>query len=96
MPAIVEAKKVVKDLNSDKPAVAVKAAEQVIKKAGFKQVRKEPVRKSVTVEMTAPRLQVTFTGEGWCAVDIKMAYAAIVRKFRENQRELYRKEYKEK
>ena len=96
MPTIVEAEKVVKDLNSDKPAVAVKAAGQVLKKVGFKQVRKEPARKSITVEMIAPRPQVTFTGEGWCAVDIKMAYAAIKRGFREMQRELYRKEYKEK
>ena len=90
------AKKVVKDLDSKEPAVALKVAETVLKEVEVKQVQKEPVVKTVTVEMTAPRPKVTFTGEGWCAVDVKLAYAAVVRGFREMQRELYRKEYKKK
>ena len=90
------AKKVVKDLNSEKPAVALKAAEVVLEKVKVKQVQKEPVVKTVKVEMTVPRPKVTFTGEGWCAVDVKLAYASVVRSFREMQRELYRKEYKKK
>ena len=90
------AKKVVKDLDSKEPAVALKAAETVLEKVEVKQVQKEPVVKTVKVEMTVPRPKVTFTGEGWCAVDVKLAYAAVVRGFREMQRELYRKEYKKK
>lgn len=69
---------------------------EVAKKVVKKQVQKEPVVKTVKVEMTVPKPKVTFTGEGWCAVDVKSAYASIVRGFREMQRELYRKEYKEK
>ena len=69
---------------------------ETAKKEVKKQVREEPVRKTVYVEMTVPRPKVTFTGEDWCAMDIKLAYAAIVRGFREMQRELYRKEYKKK
>jgi len=69
--------------------VKVEVAKAVVKK----QVQKEPVIKTVTVELTIPRPKVTFTGEGWCAVDIKLTYASIVRSFREMQRELYRKEY---
>ena len=94
MTDVAEAKKTVEDLKSDKPAVAIKAAEKVIAEVDFKP--KKPERKTVLVEMTRGMPKVTFTGEGWCAVDIKLAYAAIVRKFRENQRELYRKEYKKK
>ena len=69
---------------------------EVAKKEVKKQAQKEPVVKTVFVEMTVPRPKVTFTGEGWCAVDVKLAYASIVRSFREMQRELYRKEYKKK
>ena len=69
---------------------------EVAKKEVKKQVQKEPAVKTVTVEMTVPRPKVTFTGENWCAVDVKLAYAAVVRGFREMQRELYRKEYKKK
>lgn len=91
MTSIKEAKKVVKDLASDKPKVAVKAAEVILEKVGGK-----PEKKTVTIDLSSIRPEVEFTGSGWCAVDIKLCYAAIVRKFKENQRELYRKEYKEK
>ena len=84
-----EAEKIVKDLDSDKSSVAVKAAKIILAK-----VQKEP--KTITVNLTSVRPEVTFTGEGWCAMDIKLSYAAIVRKFKENQRELYRKEYEKK
>ena len=59
-------------------------------------VREKPVDKTIYVNLSSARPEVTFTGEGWCALDIKLSYAAIVRKFKENQRELYRKEYKKK
>lgn len=95
MTEVKEAKKIVKDLASDKPEVAVKAAEAVLKEVGFKKTKVEP-KKSITVVLTPGLPEVTFTGNGWCAVDIKMCYAAIVRKFKENLRELYRKEYKVK
>ena len=91
MTDVKEAKKIVKDLASDKPVVAVKAAKAVIKVVGY-----EEPKKSITVVLTPGLPEVTFTGNGWCAVDIKMCYAAIVRKFKENLRELYRKEYKKK
>lgn len=91
MTEVKEAEKVVKDLASDKPEVAVKAAEIVLKKVGRK-----PEKKTITVNLSSVRPEVVFTGEAWCAVDIKLCYAAIVRKFKENQRELYRKEYKGK
>lgn len=58
------------------------------------QVQREP--KTITVIMTPAKPEVKFTGENWCAMDIKFAHAAVVRKFREMQRELYRKEYKKK
>ncbi len=58
------------------------------------QVQEEP--KTIFVDMTPAKPEVKFTGEGWCAMDIKFAHAAIIRKFREMQRELYRKEYKKK
>lgn len=93
--SVKDAEKVVKDLKSDKPAEAVKAAEAVIKKVGFK-LREKPVDKTIYVNLSTPRPEVRFTGKGWCAVDIKLSYAAIVRKFKENLRELYRKEYKKK
>ena len=89
MAEVKEAKKIVKDLDSDKPGVAMKAAKIILTK-----VQKES--KTLTVNLTSVRPEVTFTGEGWCAMDIKLSYAAIVRKFKENQRELYRKEYEKK
>ena len=83
-----------------KPAVATKAAEKIIAEVDFKKPVPKPKTKlkpkTIFVEMGVGVPEVTFTGEGWCAVDIKMAYAAIVRKFKENLRELYRKEYKKK
>jgi len=97
MTDVAEAKKTVKDLESKKPAVAIKAAEKVIAEVDFKKPKLsyKPKPKTIFVEMGVVP-EVTFTGEGWCAVDIKLAYAAIVRKFKENLRELYRKEYKKK
>lgn len=93
-----EAKVVLKDLKSTDSAVAVKAAERVLEEVAPKvlksKVSKEP--KTITVNLSSVRPEVTFTGDGWCAMDIKLSYAAIVRKFKENQRELYRKEYEKK
>ena len=98
MTDVKEAKKLVKDLDSDKPDVIVKAAEVVLEEVEFRKdepkVKKKPVDKTIYVNLSSVRPEVTFTGNGWCAVDIKMCYAAIVRKFKENLRELYRKEYK--
>lgn len=84
-------KEVVKDLASDKPVAAVKAAEKIMEDVGYKKTKfkmKIEPKKTVTVDLSSIRPEVIFTGEGWCAVDIKMCYAAIVRKFKENQREI--------
>ena len=91
----IRAKETVKKLDSENPKVALKAAKAVIEEVGYKKAKKEPM-KSITVVLTPGLPEVTFTGNGWCAVDIKLCYAAIVRKFKENLRELYRKEYKKK
>lgn len=89
---VVEAERVVNDLKSDKPAVALEAAKKVLTEVPFKQ----PEVKSVTIIIGLPRAKVTFTGDNWCAVDVKFAYSAMKRSFREMQRELYRKEYEKK
>lgn len=96
MTNVAEAKKTVKELRSGEPVVATKAAGKIIAEVGFKKVQKKPEPKTILVEMTPTVPKVTFTGEGWCAMDIKLAHAAVVRKFRVNLRELYRKEYKKK
>ena len=59
-------------------------------------IQKQPEVKSVTITMTSTKPIVSFKGEGWCVMDIKMAYAALKRGFREMQREFYLKEYKKK
>lgn len=84
-------KETVKKLDSNKPKVAVKAAEKIMEDVGYKKTKfkmKIEPKKTVTVDLSSIRPEVTFTGDGWCAVDIKMCYAAIVRKFKENQREI--------
>ena len=100
MTDVTEVKKLVKDLESKKPAVATKAAGKIIAEVDFRtdvpQPKIKPKPKTVFVELGVGAPKVTFTGKDWCAVDIKTAYAAIVRKFKEGMRELYRKEYKKK
>ena len=95
MTDVKEAKKIVKNLTSVEPKVATKAAKIILSEVKAKTQWKSE-KKSIAVVLTPGLPEVTFTGNGWCAVDIKMCYAAIVRKFKENLRELYRKEYKVK
>ena len=47
--------------------------------------------KLVVIDMSTLRTEVTFTGEGWKLLDIKLAYAAMVRAFRIKIRDEYRK-----
>ena len=93
-----ETEKVAKDLHSTTPTVAIKAAEVVLEEVGPKElkkkVQKEPIDKTVFVDMTPTTPKVTFTGDLWCAMDVKRANNAIIKAFRVMLRELYRKEYK--
>ena len=50
--------------------------------------------KLVVIDMSTLRTEVTFTGGGWKLLDIKLAYAAMVRAFRIKIRDEYRKEIK--
>ena len=95
MTDIVEAKKVIRDLKSDKPAVAVKAAEKILTEVDTKHFEKGlNIKKTVFVDMSPTTPKVTFTGGLWSAMDIKLANKAVIHAFRKMLRELYRKEYK--
>lgn len=74
------------------------AKEKVVKKEPVKEPTKAPVEeddiqepKLIVIDMTNLRTEVTFTGEGWKILDIKLAYAAMVRGFRIKIRDEYRK-----
>jgi hypothetical protein len=47
--------------------------------------------KTVLIDMTTINTDVTFTGSGWKALDIKLATAALIRAFRIKIRDEYRK-----
>lgn len=96
MNAVIETEKVIKNLHSNEPAVALKAAEKILTKVEVKKIQKQPEVKSVTITMTQPSPEVSFKGEGWCVMDIKFAWAALKRGFREMQRKFYLKEYEKK
>ena len=86
-PTVKEAEKIVKDLKSPVPSVAVKAAEKVLTNV-------EPVlgeMKTILVDMSELRTEVTFTETGWCIRDIKIAYMELVRAFNIKIRGEYRK-----
>ena len=48
-------------------------------------------RKTVTIDMTTINTTVSFTGKGWIAKDIRMAYNSLVKAFRIKIREEYRR-----
>jgi len=48
-------------------------------------------RKTVTIDMTTINTTVSFTGKGWVAKDIRMAYNSLVKAFRIKIREEYRR-----
>jgi predicted helicase len=48
-------------------------------------------RKTVTIDMTTINTAVSFTGKGWTAKNIRMAYNSLVKAFRIKIREEYRK-----
>jgi len=48
-------------------------------------------RKTVTIDMTTINTTVSFTGKGWVAKNIRMAYNSLVKAFRIKIREEYRR-----
>ena len=64
----------------------------------LKEKHKEPVKeaklrgpKKVTIDMTTLRVKVTFVGEGWKPLDIKIANNELIKAFRIKIRDEYRK-----
>jgi len=75
-----------KDVEKKKEKPKVEPVEDLVDKED--DIR-EP--KLVVIDMTTLLTEVTFTGEGWKILDIKLAYAAMVRAFRIKIRDEYRK-----
>ena len=83
-------KKDIATVSAVKPAII-----KITDDAGGQPLRSKGEKK-VTIDVSAIRPIVTFTGGLWTAMEIKVAYAAMKRGFREMQRDLYRKEYEKK
>lgn len=80
-----EAEKLVEDLKSKTPSVAVTAAKKIMEEVGPKE------RKTVLIDMSTINTKVTFTGSGWTIKDIRIASACLIRALRIKIREEYRK-----
>ena len=75
--------------------VAKPVAKPVVKAVGkLRELSKtdgKEERKTVTIDMTTINTTVSFTGKGWIAKDIRMAYNSLVKAFRIKIREEYRR-----
>jgi len=75
--------------------VAKPVAKPVVKAVGkLRELSKtdgKEERKTVTIDMTTINTTVSFTGKGWVAKDIRMAYNSLVKAFRIKIREEYRR-----
>ena len=75
--------------------VAKPVAKPVVKAVGkLRELSKtdgKEERKTVTIDMTTINTTVSFTGKGWVAKNIRMAYNSLVKAFRIKIREEYRR-----